>query len=464
MPMPSAGSIATAALGLGVTLASTFASSLGLSVHQQRIGFAVGIVLIAIGAAFYLRRPGDRAQAEPDHSISSVAGRDSFATGRDLSVAREDPISDQSSVPGLCPGDLARRAVAAPTSKSDPPLHRALADGISELQTIRRQLARAAETRKLQRKTPSRMRRPLGDHLTDQGWHESRATLDEAYGACEDFYARLHVPARRFEGPMAEMTSPTIEDTDDLPGVLGKVDRALEELQARQGSGRSRPARSALRFERVEVGKPRPIHEANVFHENWSGVPVVFSVVNPQGGARALAVRPTVIVEDAEGNVLQGPTNARWANPVPPNVEEVERDIPANGATVAIDTVIQGVNGAGFWLVTDEGLKRGLKANTDRIEVEDIRVTVSLQGENVATVSKTVRVRRGFPKPALGDGTPTDTMIPPAPPKEPPEPDPNPLPEKPASDEDHHSAAQRSRHPVGLSEELAAERDEGTNC
>jgi hypothetical protein len=85
--MPSAGSIATAALGLGVTLASTFAGLLGLSVHQQRIGFVVGIVLIIIGATFYLHRPGDRAQAEPDHSISSVAGRD--PAGRDLIVARE---------------------------------------------------------------------------------------------------------------------------------------------------------------------------------------------------------------------------------------------------------------------------------------------------------------------------------------------------------------------------------------
>jgi hypothetical protein len=257
------------------------------------------------------------------------------------------------------------------------------------------------------------------------------------------------------------MTTPTIENADDLPGVLGKVDRALEELQARQGSGRSRPARSALRFERVEIGKSRQIREANVFHENWSGVPVVFIVVNPQGGARALAVRPTVVVEDARGNILQGPANARWANPAPPNAEEVERDIPANGAPVAIDTVIQGVDGTGFWLATDEGLRRGLKANTDRIEAEDIRVTVSLQGENVATISKTVRVRRGFPNPALGDGASTDTVIPPPPPKEPPETDPDPLPDKPASGEDHHSAAQRSRHPVGLKEALAAERDEG---
>ena len=42
--------------GAGVTLASTFASSLGLSLHQQRIGFALGVALILLGVALFFRQ------------------------------------------------------------------------------------------------------------------------------------------------------------------------------------------------------------------------------------------------------------------------------------------------------------------------------------------------------------------------------------------------------------------------
>jgi hypothetical protein len=50
-------SLATGLVGLGVTVASTFAPSLGLSLTQQRIGFVFGIALIALGAIlFYLDR------------------------------------------------------------------------------------------------------------------------------------------------------------------------------------------------------------------------------------------------------------------------------------------------------------------------------------------------------------------------------------------------------------------------
>lgn len=47
--------ISTVCTGLGVTLASTFAASLGLSVHQERIGFAVGIALILVGCILFVR-------------------------------------------------------------------------------------------------------------------------------------------------------------------------------------------------------------------------------------------------------------------------------------------------------------------------------------------------------------------------------------------------------------------------
>lgn len=40
-------------LGLGITIASTFAPSLGLSVHAQKIGFGFGVALLFIGALLY---------------------------------------------------------------------------------------------------------------------------------------------------------------------------------------------------------------------------------------------------------------------------------------------------------------------------------------------------------------------------------------------------------------------------
>jgi hypothetical protein len=170
---------------------------------------------------------------------------------------------------------------------------------------------------------------------------------------------------------------------------------------------RQRPPKSkggdagALQFGAVEVGKPRPVHESNVFTDDWNGSPIVFNLINPQGADRARDVRPVVTVKDADGNVLAGPANARWANPQPPKTEEVERDIPANGAPVAIDTVIQEVGGDSFWLVTDEGLRTGLKANTEAITQPTFDVIVTVQGENVPPISRTVGVSLGFPQPVI---------------------------------------------------------------
>lgn len=157
----------------------------------------------------------------------------------------------------------------------------------------------------------------------------------------------------------------------------------------------------ALQFGPVEVGKPRSVEESNVFVESWNGAPIVFNLLNPQGSPRARDVRPTVEVKDLDGNVIAGPANARWANPQPPNREEVERDIPANGAPVAIDTVIQEVGGDKFWLVTDENLRVGLKANTKAITETSFEVIVTVQGENVPPISKAVGVSLGFPLPVI---------------------------------------------------------------
>ncbi len=45
--------IGTALTGLGVTIASTFAPSLGLTLHQQRVGFAFGVALMLAGAVLF---------------------------------------------------------------------------------------------------------------------------------------------------------------------------------------------------------------------------------------------------------------------------------------------------------------------------------------------------------------------------------------------------------------------------
>jgi hypothetical protein len=469
LPMPSAGSIATAALGLGFTIASTFAGSLGLSVHQQRIGFAVGVVLIVLGAILYFRRGGSQGPIEPEPSVSSAGGWDSYAAGRDLFVNLGNPAGQQAGASGLRPGDLARRAVATSTSKGkDPlPLHRAIANGISELEDVRSQLLLAGETGHLQTKTSERWQKPLGDALTDQGWHESRRKLDAAYRGCREFWTRLNASARRFDG-FGDIVTPTIDEADELPAVVEGVDRALADLHARQGPSGVQIETASIRFARVEAGESRTFREENVFHESWPGLPVVFDLVNPQGGPRARAIRPTVTVKDHAGAVLAGPVNARWSNPQAPRREEMERDIPANGAPVGVDTLVQQVGGDRFWLVTDEALRAGLKSTSSAITETDVLVTLSIQGENLPMISETVRVRLGFPGPAIGDETPDDTTLPPK--ATLPEEDSTPAPAVSAraskSEEEEQQPAETSSRPrmprsFGLKGELEAERDEG---
>ena len=61
--------VGTGILGAGVTLTSTFAASLGLSVQQQRIGFVLGAVLMLAGIFLlfsgHWHRRGRRAESSP---------------------------------------------------------------------------------------------------------------------------------------------------------------------------------------------------------------------------------------------------------------------------------------------------------------------------------------------------------------------------------------------------------------
>jgi hypothetical protein len=74
--MANTSALAASCLGGGVTLASTFAPALGLSFHQQRIGFAVGIFLMLIGGALYLyqrlNRSGGAIHRSPNASASTT--------------------------------------------------------------------------------------------------------------------------------------------------------------------------------------------------------------------------------------------------------------------------------------------------------------------------------------------------------------------------------------------------------
>jgi hypothetical protein len=58
--------VAAIIIGAGVAIASAFASSWGLSVHQQRVAFGFGVLLVLVGVALlvYKRREGGSAMAD----------------------------------------------------------------------------------------------------------------------------------------------------------------------------------------------------------------------------------------------------------------------------------------------------------------------------------------------------------------------------------------------------------------
>lgn len=67
------GAIGSFAFGVGLTIASAFAVSLGLSVTQQRIGFAAGVVLMCAGAAlFFVGKGRPAAKATPPMDSGSI--------------------------------------------------------------------------------------------------------------------------------------------------------------------------------------------------------------------------------------------------------------------------------------------------------------------------------------------------------------------------------------------------------
>ncbi len=62
--------ISTGVVGAGVTLVSTFAQSLGLSITQQRLGFLLGVTLICIGAILFYRRGRQKDAEKSDTNIN----------------------------------------------------------------------------------------------------------------------------------------------------------------------------------------------------------------------------------------------------------------------------------------------------------------------------------------------------------------------------------------------------------
>lgn len=119
----------------------------------------------------------------------------------------------------------------------EPTLNRALADGLAELESNFRKLIQAKKDGYLEFRPSDNSYRPLANRLTDHGWHKSRRILDDAYGACADFWERLNAHGRGWEdgpGEFASMEIPTIEDSDNLPHVLRKVKMAIGEIRERQ--------------------------------------------------------------------------------------------------------------------------------------------------------------------------------------------------------------------------------------
>jgi hypothetical protein len=75
---------ATAFIGLGVTLASTFISALHLSEHQQQVGFALGVALILLGAMLFVRsvKTSSRPPSLPDRLYKLAGEIDAFFHAR----------------------------------------------------------------------------------------------------------------------------------------------------------------------------------------------------------------------------------------------------------------------------------------------------------------------------------------------------------------------------------------------
>jgi hypothetical protein len=122
-------------------------------------------------------------------------------------------------------------------SHTNAPLHRAIANTLTELDAIQRRLIEAAKTGRLV-VLPAHHYQPAADLLAERGLVESRQILDEAYNVCDHLQHRLEDPDRNWGGHPAEPepVEPRIEEDDNLPEVLQKVEAAIAELRQRQGT------------------------------------------------------------------------------------------------------------------------------------------------------------------------------------------------------------------------------------
>jgi len=203
--MPSFSVLATGLSGVGLTIASAFVTSLGLSVHQQRIGFGVGVVLMLVGATLYFyqsqrrARPDSRGvEAEADHSsTATAAGRDAYSAGRDVNVS-----------------------VAQPQQVPD-----ALKAARRELRDNREKLAEAQKAGSYDYHLSIGVSKyERADEATEDA--DLRVKLDAAYGACKRLKRRLK--SRGHRGINGDIVQVVAED--EVPQVLDAIDAALGEL------------------------------------------------------------------------------------------------------------------------------------------------------------------------------------------------------------------------------------------
>jgi hypothetical protein len=86
-----------------MTVASSFAQLLGLSVHQQRIGFAIGVFLMLFGAALFLRgclRERRAALSPLGPAVKAVLEEMEYIRRR-LGEWEADPVAAELSTPNL---------------------------------------------------------------------------------------------------------------------------------------------------------------------------------------------------------------------------------------------------------------------------------------------------------------------------------------------------------------------------
>lgn len=114
------------------------------------------------------------------------------------------------------------------------PLNRATADTLAELDAIRRRLLEAEKTGQLV-SAPTCISVPGNSQSLGRSWLvQSRRILDDAYNSCDELQHRLRGHRRWDEGAIPEMIKPKVEESDDLPRVLHRVEVAIAEPQRLQ--------------------------------------------------------------------------------------------------------------------------------------------------------------------------------------------------------------------------------------